>query len=498
MLKRNTKYALIGFASFVVIGVAWLIAANLRAKGMMGEVQKRYAEMGEELAIGPFVPLVGPSKSNGARQMLDVLAMLPRPDRKMTADAMNYAGPGRAFVFSQLTNWPVELRDGKRRWVTNIWDEIPPVVDPSREAMRMLWDAATNDVIILDLPFEAEHVNLRLPHLAPLKYAFRLAQVAVFYDLREGRRKDALAHLLGAMRLLSKYDSEPSVISQLVRLGCAEILSKAIWDALQYPGWRDAELEELEMAVASIEFVEPMMAALRMERALGFKIWRLSVAQPGYLAVLGGASGTPPTLLSAVSSMFDGSGNVGYLPEVVLGSVWSVSEAYYDGRFFLDSYQSNVLAIQRSVTSQSMMAAPFHTPAIPRSYILSRTMLPSMENLWLKTVAAETRKSLIISAIAIKRYQLKHGSPPGKINDLVPEFLSEIPRDWFDGKTVRYVPEAGDEFRLWAVGRDGIDGGGVSVATNKTPMFDQDMIWPMPATAEDEERKRKALEQAIR
>lgn len=493
MLKRNTKYAVIGFACFAVIGVAWLITANLRAKGMLEESEKRYAAMREELAIGSFVPQVGPSESNGAQQMLDGLARLPSLDRAMTVDSMNYAGPGRAFVFSQLTNWPVEYRSGKRRWVSNVWDEVELLIDPSREAMRSLWDAATNDVIVLDLPIETEHVNIRLPHLAPFRNAYRLVQLAVFCDLREGRREDAMAHILDAMRLISKYDSEPFLITQLVRYGCAEILSKAIWDALQYSGWTDAELAELQRTVAAVKFVEPMLRGMRMERALGFKIWQLAASQPGYLAMYSGSGGTPPTLLSAVSGILDGSGSVGHLPEVMMGSIWSMSFVYDDGRFFLDTFQSNVVVMHRTVSSRSMLAAKFHNPVIPRGYIFSRMMLPSFERFCLKTVAAETRKSLIITAIAIKRYQLKYGKTPGKNNDLVPEFLAEIPRDWFDGKTVRYVPEAGDEFRLWAVGRDGIDGGGVSVATNKTPMFDQDMIWPMPAKSEEVEKKRTEL-----
>jgi len=497
MLKRNTKYLLVALAGLVVLGCMGLLLANLRAKGMMEESQKKYAAMGVEFAIGPLVPKVDPSQSNGAQQMLDALALLPRADRLMTVDAMNYAGPGRAFVFSQLTNWPVELRSGKRRWVSNVWDEIEPLIDPNRDDIRILWEAATNGVIVPELAIEKNHVNLKLPHLTSLRYAFRLAQIAALYDLREGHREDALEHLLGATRLLVKYDSEPFLVSQLVRNGCAEILSKAIWDALQYPGWTDAELDELQLAVASVKFVEPSVVAMHMERALGFKVWQLSVAQPGYLAIYSGSGGTPPTLLSAIAGILDGSGNAGNLPEVMMGSVWGVSDAYYDGRFFLDSFQSNVVAIQRAVVSRSMMAAKFHTPAIPKGYILSAMMLPSLEKMWLKTVAAETRKSLVVMAVAIKRYQLKYGKIPKESVELVPEFLTEIPVDWFDGKAVRYAPEVGHDFRLWAVGRDGIDGidgGGVSVATNKSPMFDQDMIWPMPATADEVGKKREALE----
>ena len=40
----------------------------------------------------------------------------------------------------------------------------------------------------------------------------------------------------------------------------------------------------------------------------------------------------------------------------------------------------------------------------------------------------------------------------------MPEFLSDVPRDGFDGKAIRYLP---DHALVYSVGRDLIDGGGL-------------------------------------
>ena len=100
-------------------------------------------------------------------------------------------------------------------------------------------------------------------------------------------------------------------------------------------------------------------------------------------------------------------------------------------------------------------------------------------------------------AIAIKRHQLKHGRIPKDASELVSEFRQRLPLIR-TADPPRYVAVSETEFRLWAVGRDGIDGGGVPVATNKSPMFDQDMIWPQPATAEEVARKRAELESMMK
>ena len=63
-----------------------------------------------------------------------------------------------------------------------------------------------------------------------------------------------------------------------------------------------------------------------------------------------------------------------------------------------------------------------------------------------------------------------------------------------DGNPVRYAVENVDEFRLWSVGKDGVDDGGVAPVNNSGPLYGIDMVWPMPATAEQVRKKREELE----
>ncbi len=62
-------------------------------------------------------------------------------------------------------------------------------------------------------------------------------------------------------------------------------------------------------------------------------------------------------------------------------------------------------------------------------------------------------------AIALRLYRIKQGSYPDNLDALVPTYLDSLPIDPFTGQSFHYE-EAGDNFRLYGLGRDGIDNGG--------------------------------------
>lgn len=59
--------------------------------------------------------------------------------------------------------------------------------------------------------------------------------------------------------------------------------------------------------------------------------------------------------------------------------------------------------------------------------------------------------NLLIADLALQAYWLEHGQSPASLEDLVPEYLAEIPLDALDGWPLRYRRE-GDAYRVWSVG----------------------------------------------
>jgi hypothetical protein len=107
-----------------------------------------------------------------------------------------------------------------------------------------------------------------------------------------------------------------------------------------------------------------------------------------------------------------------------------------------------------------------------------------------KAMRAETERSLVICAIALKRYSLRHGTLPASLDALVPEFLSSVPIDYMDGKPIKYGLDAGGAFVLYSVGADGKDDGGDTALlpdkTNLRNLWDRrDYVWPSPALPDE-------------
>jgi hypothetical protein len=109
-----------------------------------------------------------------------------------------------------------------------------------------------------------------------------------------------------------------------------------------------------------------------------------------------------------------------------------------------------------------------------------------------RAAEAETRRRLVITAIALARYRKQHGTYPKSLMELVPEFLKKSPIDFMDGKPLRYWLTDDGHFILYSVGLDCVDDGGVMPGIRPRgsayPGFGvfgikpgTDLIWPRPA-----------------
>ena len=76
-------------------------------------------------------------------------------------------------------------------------------------------------------------------------------------------------------------------------------------------------------------------------------------------------------------------------------------------------------------------------------------------------------RALLQTHIALRAFQLDHEKLPAALDELVPDYLSEVPRDAFATGPVIYRPE-GDSYQLYSVGTNGVDDGGVETTGTAT------------------------------
>jgi hypothetical protein len=120
--------------------------------------------------------------------------------------------------------------------------------------------------------------------------------------------------------------------------------------------------------------------------------------------------------------------------------------------------------------------------------MMSQSIL-SIQRFPYRIFRTEAARQIVIGAIALKRYQLRHGTLPSQLNNLVPEFCTAVPYDPVDGKPLHYKPNLDGTFTLYSIGEDEKDDGGdpspAVYSKLTTWLLGQDWVWPQPATADE-------------
>lgn len=84
--------------------------------------------------------------------------------------------------------------------------------------------------------------------------------------------------------------------------------------------------------------------------------------------------------------------------------------------------------------------------------------------------------NLLRVAIAVNRYEARNGAWPSSLADLVPKFLSKVPRCPYADTPVRL-----GEDRIWSDGFDGADDGGKPMKSRMGHLKDGDAVWRLRA-----------------
>jgi hypothetical protein len=117
-------------------------------------------------------------------------------------------------------------------------------------------------------------------------------------------------------------------------------------------------------------------------------------------------------------------------------------------------------------------------------YYVSMVAIPNFVRATERAACVETERQMTLAAIALKRYQLRHGRLPTSLPALVPEFLLAAPCDPMSGKDLCYRLKPDGCFVLYSVGRDGKDEGGDATPVSGTAFGlweGRDVVWPVAA-----------------
>jgi hypothetical protein len=136
----------------------------------------------------------------------------------------------------------------------------------------------------------------------------------------------------------------------------------------------------------------------------------------------------------------------------------------------------------RAAAVDAMMEGLEQRTATPGVYdFLARAATPNFAKALLTLARNQTQLHQLHVACALERFRLAHGRYPEHLDALIPTWLDRVPQDLFADGPLQYRLEGETGYRLWSVGWDEKDNGGVPRLDPKgDPVYDAspaDWVW---------------------
>jgi hypothetical protein len=317
-------------------------------------------------------------------------------------------------------------------------------------------------------------------------------------DLRESDAASATTNISIILTLVNGEHDERFLDYQFDRRAMTFQAAMANWELLQSSNVTDADLTFLQKNWQRLEYIQALEETILMRRAiLESTIKRMRDSEAYFKS------------RTSWENSLDSDGWSGLFPalhELEMGygnAMWHSSWTYSDELQMLRDYQLVLQTIGTIETNHFYGPATTNLmsqlEAITRSHgssdlsfirwMFSGSILEGEEIE--RTMQVEAAKSMLVAAIALKRFELKNGNYPLDLNSLVPEFLAAVPADPVDGKPLRYCLKPDETFLLYSIGPDGKDDGGDASLTDGLTHYywldlrARDWVWPEPASSEE-------------
>ena len=490
----------------VCLGALLLVLAVMALLGVLSgdrsALQKYQAELqakGEKLT---FAELTRGRQTNAVdSHTLITNAVVKLKDARINPGSLavlSYMGPGQARVAWRQASpkpsptWPVSAGPGGS---LGTWDEFTAQMQAAQGTLQEIREALKEPTADAG-PCTNMLVGRRVNFVA-IRTAAQWLMGAAETDLHQGGLGLQDLEALAALARMER--DEYTLVAQMIRVAVAGMGLGVTWDALQAPGWTEPQLARLQKAWEPVDLVEAVEKGFVGERASGYAIFSAVRHSRGpqieRLLRVGSAAGSS----SSKATIADVLRDYLYFP------VYKLTSIDADELFYLTTEQEGITTLRlvraqrpwpearkRGLTAVARITTIASSPSKLR-YCLSMMCLPNYTRAGDRGVETEVERQMTLAAIALKRYELRHGKLPASLEALVPEFLSTVPYDYMAAKPLSYRLKADGSYVLYSVGEDGKDDGGDATPLSGTPpglWAGRDAVWPS-AAAELAERPRQ-------
>jgi len=297
---------------------------------------------------------------------------------------------------------------------------------------------------------------------------------AALSDLRNDRRDAALADIRALAGLANVHKEEFVMASQMARAAVGETGCDLIWEALQRSGWNEGQLVAMQRYWETHDFLAALETAMEGERCAPLEAIAICRDRSRPEAP------RPRNLRHAIA--YQAYRTTVMENDALYGLRHLHTEVGFARQLRQDRPFNEVMESFRKLDDRLEKKFRSVTRVF---YLISAIAIPDYKKAFVRAAKTEAARRLAITAIALRRYELKHGKPAPDLPSLVPEFLSDVPRDCMDSQLLKYRANPDGSAVLYSIGEDGKDDGGNS-ASRKPRVASglrdgHDMVWPLPA-----------------
>lgn len=493
---------LIGLAAALGIVVLAAVVHHFQLKSAVERYRAELKAQGELMELAEVIPPQIPPDKNSAARFLAAVSLFATNESVLTTNCpfvMRGVAAGKAQVVWQQKN----IHD---LGMTNSWEDLALALEADKEAFNRLVAITNSSVFDFGLQYE-QRFEMRITNLVAEKKTAQKLTAKTINDLRLGQAGAAAENIRVMLSLVEGTSDERTAISQLVRIAIAQIACAATWEFLQSSNLANSQLAGLQAAWSKPEFIHAMANVLPVEREgaeTTLAKWRSSMKEAQRYAEL---SKTVAETLGQLSEDETALEKADKYRKLFLWRYWW---SYPDELRYLKGHQALMDTMREIATNRSFQNALAHQDAelerlgisklnssfdslfsgkVDYHNMLSESVV-TLTRMTNKAMAAETARQAAITAIALKRFQMKHGNYPSALDALVPEFLPAVPLDPVDGQPLRYRLNANGTFTLYSTGENGVDDGGnpslADQGKSKSLQWQNsnalDWVWPQPAT----------------
>jgi len=280
------------------------------------------------------------------------------------------------------------------------------------------------------------------------RYCAQLLNLAIIYHANKGDTEAAVACIKDGLRLGDSLRRDPALIHYLVRIACTSLTLGGLERSLSLTAFTDQQLADLSDTLSRIGGTFDLAETMITERCYMIEMCR----DPSRLGGFGPS--VPIRLLPGTRGTW-------------LADTLDFMEARVEASRLPPRER---LTRFRAIDNEVQQLSFLHT--------MTKILMPALTRVAELDVRLHAHIDMAMTALAIERYRLATGKVPERLEELVPQYIKEVPTDPFDGKPIRYKrTEPG--YLLYSILEDGQDNGGKERSpTDRNQPYD----WPFIVT----------------